>query len=104
MSTERFSVLIGLHERRLAEARRRIGAMETAFKDISIEIERLQQEQLQAAAGIESWEIFRSIRRELKTFEQLQQRQRVEQARSKKRREHQHILDQALLRWLEASA
>ena len=138
MSAERFSVLIGLHERRLVEARRHIGALETAFQDISAEIERLEHEQLQAAAGIdyllyqqyldfcahlqgkieqlqakqrqievkieESWEIFRSIRRELKTFEQLQERQRTAQAQQSKRREQQQILDQALLRWLEASA
>ena len=138
MSAERFSVLIGLHERRLAEARRRIGILESAYRDCSEAIDQLEQEQLQAAAGIdyllyqqyldfcshlqskieglqgkkveieqkieESWEIFRSIRRELKTFEQLQERQDEELTRQQKRKEQREIIDQSLLRWLEASS
>ncbi len=49
---KRFAVIIGLHQRRLAEARRHIGRLESAFNESREQIEILQEDQLQAAAGI----------------------------------------------------
>ena len=49
---KRFAVIIGLHQRRLAEARRTIGRLESALNESREQIELLQEDQLQAAAGI----------------------------------------------------
>lgn len=50
---QRFSVLIGLHERRLAEVRRQIGQWEADLRQSQDAIESLEHDQLHAAAGVD---------------------------------------------------